>query len=247
MLIRNCAIAALLLMTATACSETPKATSQTAQSEAQPTQFKVKIENISTKDEFTASNGTKWTLDFSPGAWLVHSNNAPLFTAGQKDRGQGIEAIAEDGNPDFLAKSLQNQSGVLSSGTFKTAIGATKPGGILPGQVFEFTVNAMPGQKLSLATMFGQSNDWFYAPSEAGIALFDAQGQPIRGDVTAQIQLWNDGSEVDEEPGIGPTQGPRQKAPNTGSVENGAVEKVKGKFPYPETGKVMRITLTPEK
>jgi hypothetical protein len=218
--------------------------SQTAQS--QVTQFKIRIENISTKDGFTASNGTKWTLDFSPGVWLIHTQNAPLFSVGSKDRGLGVEAIAEDGDPTPLAKSLQNQQEVRSSAVFNTAVGAAKVGGIRPGQIFEFTVSATPGQRFSLDTMFGQSNDWFYAPDEAGIALFDAEGKPISGDVTSQILLWNDGTEVDEEPGIGPNQGPRQKAPNTGPVENGVVQVVKDQ-PNFDTSKVMRVTITPER
>jgi Spondin_N len=209
-----------------------------------PSRFTVRIENISTTDEFTASNGTKWTLDFSPGAWLVSNKNSPLFTVGQKDRGQGIEAIAEDGNPSNLAKSLQNQQGVKSSGVFDTAVAASKAGGIRPGQSFEFTVKASPGQKLSLVTMFGQSNDWFYAP-RSGIALFDAKGQPIQGDVTSQIGLWNAGTEVDEEPGIGATQGPRQKAPNTGVDENGVVQAVQSQAAYAQTSRLMRVTITP--
>ncbi|MGA7954103.1 MAG: spondin domain-containing protein [Gloeobacterales cyanobacterium] len=211
-----------------------------------PTKFKVRIENISVKDQFTASNGTKWTLDFSPGVWLIHNTPEPLFTIGQKDRGQGLEAIAEDGNPTMLAKSLKDQSGVLSSGVFDTAVGANKAGGIRPGQVFEFTVSATPGQQLSIATMFGQSNDWFYAPVGSGITLFDAQGAPMGGDVTSQMVLLNDGTEVDEEPGIGPNQGPRQKAPNTGAEENGVVQKVNDQAAYGETEKVMRVTITPQ-
>ncbi|UBF24312.1 spondin domain-containing protein [Kovacikia minuta CCNUW1] len=210
------------------------------------TRFKVRIENISTKDEFTASNGTKWTLDFSPGVWLISSNNAPLFTPGQKDRGQGIEAIAEDGNPTNLAKALHSQKSVQSSGIFNTAVGATKAGGIRPGQAFEFTVTASPGQKLSLVTMFGQSNDWFYAP-KSGIALFDANGKPVQGNVTAQMGLWNAGTEVDEEPGIGATQGPRQKAPNSGINENGVVQVVQDQAAYAQTTRLMRITITPER
>lgn len=213
--------------------------------QSQPTKFKVRIENISMKDGQTASNGTKWTLDFSPGVWLVYNNSNPLFTEGKKDRGQGLEAIAEDGNPMMLAKALQNQNNILASGVFNTAVGATKPGGIRPNQIFEFTVNGTPGSKLSLATMFGQSNDWFYAPNGTGIALFDANGKPIRGDITSQILLWNDGTEVDEEPGIGPTQGPRQKAPNTGAAENGVVQAVKDRA-YSQTSQVMRVTITPQ-
>ncbi|PSB34108.1 spondin domain-containing protein [Stenomitos frigidus] len=210
------------------------------------TRFKVRIENISITNSFTASNGAKWTLDFSPGVWLISNNDAPLFTVGQKDRGQGIEAIAEDGDPTNLAKALQSQKGVQSSGIFNTAVGAAKAGGIRPGQVFEFTVTASPGQKLSLVTMFGQSNDWFYAP-QSGIALFDASGKPIQGDVTPQMSLWNAGTEVDEEPGIGPNQGPRQKAPNTGVDENGMVQAVQDQAAYAQTSQVMRVTITPER
>jgi hypothetical protein len=243
---RKLGMSLLLLTTPAICGPSAQVFSQTSPGTAPVTKFKVQIENISRKDAFTASNGTKWTLDFSPGVWLVHDNNAPLFTAGQQDRSQGLEAIAEDGKPDTLSKSLANQRGVLSSGTFKTAVGAIKPGGIRPDQVFEFTISATPGQKLSLATMFGQSNDWFYAPNEGRIALFEDRGQPISGDVTSQIQLWNDGTEVDEEPGISPTQGPRQKTPNIGPAENGVVQVVRGQLPYLETDKVMRVTITPE-
>jgi hypothetical protein len=212
---------------------------------SQPTKFKVRIENISTQEEFTASNGTKWTMDFSPGVWLVHQNNAPLFTTGKQDLGQGLEAIAEDGNPAILAKSLPNHSSIQSSGIFNIAVGATKPKGIRPGQVFEFTFRAKPGDKLSFATMFGQSNDLFYSPDEGGIAVFDTQNRPISGDITSQILLWDDGTEVNQEPGIGSQQGPRQKSPNTGTTENGVVRLVQDAFTYPETAKVMRVTITP--
>ncbi|OLP19938.1 hypothetical protein BST81_02950 [Leptolyngbya sp. 'hensonii'] len=215
---------------------------QSSLSQGKLVRFKVRIENISTKDEFIASNGTKWTLDFSPGFWLVSNQTTPLFKAREQDRGQGIEAIAEDGNPTQLAQSFASQP----SGVFNTAVGATKAGGIRPGQVFEFTVTATPGQKLFFVTMFGQSNDWFYAPRESGIALFDTSGQPIQGDVTTQVQLWNAGTEVDEEAGIGPTQGPRQSAPNTGVAENGPIQAVMLQAPYAQTNQVMRVTIIPE-
>ena len=74
--------------------------------------------------------------------------------------------------------------------------------------------------------MMGQSNDWFYGPAESGMPLFK-NGKPINGDITAQIILWDAGTEVNQEPGIGPGQGPRQKAPNTGEAENGVVRNAK--------------------
>jgi hypothetical protein len=58
---------------------------------------------------------------------------------------------------------------------------------------------------------------------EDGIALFDANGKPIRGDVTSQILLWDAGTEVNEEPGLGPNQAALQPAPNTGPAEHGVV------------------------
>jgi hypothetical protein len=73
--------------------------------------------------------------------------------------------------------------------------------------------------------MMGQSNDWFYAPGESAIELF-RNGKPIKGDITSQVILWDAGTEVDQEVGIGADQGPRQKAPNTGKAENGVVRKI---------------------
>ena len=64
--------------------------------------------------------------------------------------------------------------------------------------------------------MFVQSNDWFFAPDPAlGIALYDDEGAPISGDVTDQILVWDSGTEVDQEPGTGADQAPRQAGPDT--------------------------------
>jgi hypothetical protein len=90
--------------------------------------------------------------------------------------------------------------------------------------------------------MMGQSNDWFYAPGESGIELFK-NGKPISGDITEQIILWDAGTEVDQEPGIGSDQGPRQKAPNTGQPENGVVRKVQDGKAYSNASEIMRVTI----
>jgi hypothetical protein len=93
--------------------------------------------------------------------------------------------------------------------------------------------------------MFGQSNDWFYAPDTNGIALFDAKGMPISGDVTDKLVLWNAGTEVDEEVGIGPNQGPRQKGVNTGADEHGVVRRVKDAR-WAKNAQFFRVTITAE-
>ena len=212
----------------------------------QPKKFTIRVENISQADAFTASNGAKWSLAFSPGTAVVHTNTAPIFTAGKKDRGQGLEAQSEDGNPAVLAKALMGKKGIKSVAVYNTPVGASGPGPITPGAAYEAKITAMPGDKLSMTLMMGQSNDWFYAPDEAGIELFK-NGTAISGEISSQIMLWNAGTEVDEEAGIGPNQGPRQKGPNTGRAENGVVRKVQDGKAYADTAKVLRVTITPDK
>jgi len=169
-----------------------------------------------------------------------------MFTRGKVDRGFGLASEAEDGNPAKLAASLKQAKGVVASGTFDTPLGDGSPGPALPGKAYEFTIEASPGQRLTLATMFGQSNDLFYAPTEEGIALFE-NGRPIGGDVTSRVFLWDAGTEVNEEPGFGPNQAPRQAAPNTGRAERAPVRRiddVKDGFTYPRVDQVLRVTIS---
>jgi hypothetical protein len=211
------------------------------------TKFTVRIENITKPEAFTASNDEKWSLAFSPGVAVVHTEKAPIFSAAKKDRGHGLEAQSEDGDPSILAKSLQGGKGIKSVVVFNTPLGAAGPGPITPGAAYEFTISAMRGDRLSLTTMMGQSNDWFYAPAESGIDLFK-NGKAISGDITSQIVLWDAGTELDQEPGIGSEQGPRQKAPNTGAAENSVVRNAKDvKYgpAFSKVSNVMRVTIKP--
>lgn len=213
---------------------------------AKPVTFTVRIENVSTMTTLRSAKGETAPAPNSPGLWVVHRGTAPLFKVGKADLGWGMEAQAEDGNPSMLAEHCRSHEGVLEVGVFDTPRGDKEPGPALPGKVYEFTVRAMPGDRLSLATMFGQSNDLFYAPGEKGIALFDGNGHPKGGDVTRALELWDAGTEVNEEPGFGPNQAPRQASPNTGTSESKKVGKVKDGFSYPKVTDVLRVTVTPE-
>ncbi|HZE71501.1 MAG TPA: spondin domain-containing protein [Pyrinomonadaceae bacterium] len=212
----------------------------------QPTKFTVRIENISTADGQIAADGTKWPFALSPGMWVLHNKRSPLFSEGKK-ASSGLEAQAEDGNPAGLVSALEMMHHASSMhGIFNTPVGTKGPGPIGPGGTYEFSFNASPGTKLSMALMFGQSNDLFYAPETNGIALFDLKDMPLGGDVTSQITLWDAGTEVNQELGVGPDQAPRQKAPNTGTAENGVVEHAKRVVFYTKTAELFRVTITPE-
>lgn len=206
------------------------------------TTFNVTIENIGD----TVQSGDSLTTPFAPGVWAVHTAADPLFTAGQVDRGLGLEALAEDGNPAPLAEALAVQAGIAGSGVFNTPTDSDGPGVLLPGNVYQFSVDAVPGDYLSLALMFVQSNDLFVSPDGAGIALFGDDGAPRNGDVTGQLGLWDAGTEVNQAPGIGADQAPRQSGPNTGAAEGGVVQPVSDSFTYPATADLIRVTITPQ-
>lgn len=209
-------------------------------------QFTIRVENVSTAQTLKLSNGQTAPAPTAPLLWTITDDGNPLFTTGQVDRGQGLERLAEDGNPGVLADYItQHLKSVLRSGVVTTPMGDTKAGPITPGKAYEFTVAASPGQKLTLAFMFGQSNDLFYAPGAKAIALFDAKGLPRTADVTSQLQLWDAGTEVNEEPGLGANQAPRQPAPNTGPSEHKAIALVHDRFTYPSTKDVVRVTIRP--
>lgn len=197
--------------------------------------FKVTIKNLGSS-----------TTPFAPGVWLTENRvYAPLFRPRRPDFRQGLEALAEDGDPSALASSLSNKGRINSYGVFNTPVGASGPAPIFPGESYEFTVSAGPRDALHFATMFVQSNDLFISPAAGGISLFDRHRRPIDGDITRYLQLWDAGTEVNEEPGVGMYQAPRQSGPDMGPDENGVVKIVNDGFTYPAVRDILKVTVTP--
>lgn len=209
------------------------------------TQFTVRVENVSTAETLPVGDGTSVPVPLSPGAWVLHSTPAPLFSDGEPDRGYGLEGIAEDGDPGDLLMSLSGKMGT-PHGAFTTPVGGMDPAPAFPGEAYEFTVSAAPGIHLSLATMFVQSNDLFYAPGAMGIPLFDEDGHPVSGNVTEYLELWDAGTEANEQPGTGPNQAPRQSGPDMGAMDmNDLVRLVNDGYTYPGDEAVIKVTINP--
>lgn len=208
--------------------------------------FTVRVENVSTDQTLKLSNAMTAPAPTAPVLWTITDEGNPLFTAGKKDRGVGLERLAEEGNPGVLADYIStNVKSVLTSGVAAIPVGDKDAGPITPGKAYEFTVSASPGQRLTIAMMFGQSNDLFYS-NERPIALFTSGGKPVRGDMTPQVSLWDAGTEVNEEPGLGANQAPRQKAEDAGTAERNAIAHVRDRWSYPKTGAVLRLAITPK-
>ena len=102
-------------------------------------------------------------------------------------------------------------------GQFNTPVGDDGPGLATSGKTYQFEFEAGPGARLTFATMMVHSNDFFYAPGPEGIPLWDGH-KMLTGDVTDQVQLWDSGTEIDQEPGEGEDQ-PLQGGADTGDPD----------------------------
>lgn len=194
------------------------------------TTFKVVISNVSKADALHVPGAAATKAPIAPGVFVISPEATTIFTPGKPAGTDGLEALAEDGNSEGLLKALQAKYG-------------DKADMFAPG--LEFEVKAKPGDRLSFATMFVQSNDKFYGPADGGISLFDASGKPVSGDLTVLARLYDAGTEKDELPGAGPNQAPRQKAMNQGQSEGGNVRTSDDGFAYPAVDTVIKITITP--
>jgi hypothetical protein len=181
----------------------------------------------------------------APVAWAVFDGANPLFTARTGERIAGLESLAEDGDPSGVVQALAGSMDVSASGVAAVPEGAMDPGPATPGKGYSFEFSAHDGQRLSFATMYVQSNDLFFAPAGEGLELFE-MGKPISGDVTSKIYLYDAGTEVNEKPGSGAHQAPRQMGPNSGKDEMAAVRpvsEVSDGFMYPSIGAVIKVTV----
>jgi hypothetical protein len=191
---------------------------------------------------FLADN-SGYVSPFAPGVFVTSIAGYPLFTDGVIQAGNGLEKLAEDGGPGDLDTYLNGLPTVLGHGVFSEPVGQSGGAPIFPGDAYEFTFEAAAGDYFNLATMLIQSNDLFVAFDDMGIALFN-NGQPVTGDVTSVLKLWDAGTEVNEYPGAGNNQAPRQTGPNTGDTEAVKVMQVNDGFTYPAVNELIKVTIT---
>ena len=165
----------------------------------------------------------------TPGLLHVHQSGQPLFTASQPDRGLGLKQLA-NGNPQPLFDNLQKHNPTPTPQPsapaqtsrviiFDTPTNLTTPAPIKPGESYEITFTARPGDHLSFATMLVETNDFFFAPNGWGVPLYDNAGQPRTLNVTRYTNMFDAGTEANERPGSGDHQPARQPTPNSGPAD----------------------------
>ncbi|MBB6502973.1 spondin domain-containing protein [Pedobacter cryoconitis] len=117
------------------------------------------------------------------------------FTACKKDNNN--TGGNNSSGTTLTVENVLNSKPLVESGTYQ---GTASPL-ILPGQSVSIQFSAAKGEALTFASMYGWSNDLFFAPANPGILVYDATGNPIEGDVSAQIKLWDNGTRVNQAPG----------------------------------------------
>lgn len=172
------------------------------------------------------NTNTEIMTGLSPALVVVYTGSNPIYQLNQKDQGKGLKDIAQFGNTNNLAaylKTLPNVKGVYVAGSAP----------VTPGSKVSTNFEAHSGDKIAYVTMFGFSNDWFFA-NETEISATS------KGDYTENTSLFDSGTGVDQYPGAGNHQALFGGMPET---ESKAISKVGTVFPVPETSNIIKITI----
>jgi hypothetical protein len=119
--------------------------------------------------------------------------------------------------------NLTPAESLFATGGFDMPDTEVLAGPLEPGQSYRFDVVVWPGAQLQIVTMFVESNDAFLAFAPGGIALWTPDGEPLDGNHTADLVLYDAGTEFNEPLGVGSSQAPRQLEPGAGESETGSV------------------------
>lgn len=197
------------------------------------------------------AGGTPFPGNIAPLAWALHDDSTSLFEPGGH-ASDGLELLAEDGDPSQFASELDDLDGVGSSGVVDTPQGAAGAAALTPGDSYVFTVTPDASHRfLGFAAMVAPTNDTFLAFEPSGVALLDASGNvrtdtAIADDVAASLHAWDAGTEANEAGAAGPDQVGRTTV-NTGPAEgDGTVrEQDDPVWPYPPVEQLVKVTIQP--
>lgn len=163
----------------------------------------------------------------SPALVVVYRGDKnPIYELGKTDTGMGLKEIAQFGNVSKLQNSLKSFPGV--KGIY---IAGNAP--VAPGSKITTNFQADPGDKIAYVTMFGFSNDWFYANDQSIEANF-------KGDLTSKTSLFDSGTGVDQYPGAGNHQALFGGTPQS---ETMVISKVGSSYPVPTVQNVIKVTV----
>lgn len=177
------------------------------------------------KVKLSANTGIMTGL--SPALVVIYRGDKnPIYELGKMDSGMGLKEIAQSGNVSKLQNSLKSFPGI--KGIY---VAGSAP--VPPGNKVMTNFKADAGDKIAYVTMFGFSNDWFYA-NEINI---DAM---VKGDLSSKTALFDSGTGVDQYPGAGNRQALFGGTPQS---ETMVISKVGTQYPIPPVQNVIKVTV----
>ena len=165
----------------------------------------------------------------------------------------GINGGDDDDNPEGSREfqlRIENIAPwkLLKATSQSTIAGTMIQGPAGPTQSYEIRFTAGPGHKLMFATTLLESNDWFLAPESAdGIPLY-VNGQQFVGDITSYVRIWDAGSELNQELGVGDATCAKQTVRDYGAPDPDprvrlVTETAIGGSIVPAVSSMVRVTL----
>lgn len=193
--------------------------------------FAVELENVKDAPEGTVrltivnnSNAPGLTpTALGPVVVFAHDPSFSMFELGTADKGQGLETLAEDGDPSSLIASLSKHPGYGSH----ARSGDTQIG---PGQRVSIEIRLTSDHpEISCATMYVESNDTFLTfvspHGQSGLRLHGQSDEYLARSLATSVQLVESGTEWNEAIGKGKNQGARQRNPGQGEPDKGVVRR----------------------
>jgi hypothetical protein len=170
---------------------------------------------------------------------VYNGSENPFYKSGENDRGEGLKELAQKGNADVLAAALMSKGGVKNVYVLKepTSIVLLPKIGSNPGGKVSHTLSLTPGDRIAIATMYGFSNDWFFATKGNGI------DGSATGDVSGSIGLYDNGTAIDQFPGAGITQFNLAGTPLVESKVIALVPNPNQFTTLPAIGSIIKVTL----
>ena len=165
----------------------------------------VSLADMRDKDVFTTLSGSTLTVTSPDGTTFLINDANLVETDISTDNGivhiidQVVNlSAASDGSKGFTVtvENVSVDKRFFKYGVFDTPVSGAK-GPASPGQAYEFSFHAGPiitaGQRtrLSFAAKLTNTYDQFLAPGQDGLLLYNEAGQPLTGDITNLVQVYD--------------------------------------------------------
>ena len=180
------------------------------------------VANVSEPGDLVASDGSVHDIGLAPGIAVVHADDFEVFAVGAS-ASTALEAIAEDGDPTALQAELATVDAVTQVVVLSSLDDVDYSEAPLhPGESDSEVLTVWSDQRITFLQMFGASNDTFVAGS---FSAFDGQEIAV-GEVLGALALYDAGTEVNEDLGLGANQPANQTEPGQGEAEGGVIAEV---------------------